>query len=273
MKNLTIKLLVPAALFLAGVSGSAHQAIAQGIADRVARVSTGTIRMSFAARPGICGSGNSIHHRQDGGRTTWNDNKSSISRDVEWDIDCTPGPARVVLDRHDGETTALRFYVGGRWRPAGAGVTDLGTVSAREAANFLVSVAESDRGKVGSKAVFPATIADSVNIWPALIRVARNPNVPRGARTQSVFWLGQAAGDVAAAELGAIVVDDAVDREIREQAVFALSQRPKDEGVPALIKVARTNKDPEIRKKALFWLGQSNDPRALDLFEEMLTRR
>ncbi len=43
--------------------------------------------------------------------------------------------------------------------------------------------------------------------------------------------------------------------------------------MPALIAVARTNRDSEIRKKALFWLGQSNDPRALDLFEELLTRR
>ena len=58
-----------------------------------------------------------------------------------------------------------------------------------------------------------------------------------------------------------------------EAAVFALSQRPREQGVPALITVARTNRDPEIRKKALFWLGQSNDPRALDLFEEVLTRR
>ena len=69
------------------------------------------------------------------------------------------------------------------------------------------------------------------------------------------------------------MLDNGVDREVRESAVFALSQRPREEGVPALISVARTNKDPEIRKKALFWLGQSDDPRAIDLFEELLTRR
>jgi hypothetical protein len=43
--------------------------------------------------------------------------------------------------------------------------------------------------------------------------------------------------------------------------------------VAALIQIARTNRDPEIRKNALFWLGQSHDPRALALFEEILTRR
>ncbi len=272
MKNLAIKSLVPAAVFFAGLSGAAQQLTAQSIADRVARVSTGTVRMSFAAKPGICGSGTSIHHSRNGGRTTWNDSRSS-SRDLEWDSECSHGPARVVIDREGGANTALRFYVGGRWRTPGPDVTDLGTVSARDAANYLISIAETDRGRIGSKAIFPATIADSATVWPALLRIARNANVPRDARNQSVFWLGQAAGDAVAAELGALVVDDAVDREVREQAVFALSQRPKDEGVPALIKVARTNRDPEIRKKALFWLGQSHDPRALDLFEELLTKR
>jgi HEAT repeat protein len=68
-----------------------------------------------------------------------------------------------------------------------------------------------------------------------------------------------------------VVTDRNGDREVREQAIFALSQRPKDEGVPVLIRIARTNRDPELRKKALFWLGQSNDDRALALFEELLT--
>ena len=60
------------------------------------------------------------------------------------------------------------------------------------------------------------------------------------------------------------------DIEIRKQAVFALSQRPTEEGVPALIRIARTNRHAELRKTALFWLGQSEDPRALTLFEEIL---
>ena len=45
---------------LAALAGVAEIAPAQSIASRVARVSNGTVRMSFAAKPGICGSGNSI---------------------------------------------------------------------------------------------------------------------------------------------------------------------------------------------------------------------
>ncbi len=178
-----------------------------------------------------------------------------------------------MLDRRNGELADLRFYVGGRWRPAGSDVVDLGTVSAREAADYLVSIAQTEKGSMGEKAIFPATMADSANIWPAMLKIARNSDLPRSTRTQSVFWLGQAAGEAATANLNSIVLDNSVDREVRESAVFALSQRPREESVPALISVARTNKDPEIRKKALFWLGQSHDPRAIDLFEELLTRK
>jgi hypothetical protein len=260
------------AVVLAGLLGAARMAPAQSLASRVARVSNGTVRMTFAVRPGICGSGNSITHTNGRGRSNWG-NDGNYSRDVEWENDCSVGPARVVLDRRGGELADLRFYVGGRWRPAGADVVDLGTVPAREAADYLVSIAQSEKGSMGEKAIFPATIADSAQIWPALIKIARNPDLPRNTRNQSVFWLGQAAGDAATADLNGLVLDNSVDREVREQAVFALSQRPRDEGVPALISVARTNKDPEIRKKALFWLGQSHDPRAIDLFEELLTKK
>jgi HEAT repeat protein len=68
------------------------------------------------------------------------------------------------------------------------------------------------------------------------------------------------------------VGEDTVDREVREQAVFALSQRPQEEGVPALIRIAKTHGDPDIRRKAIFWLGQSHDSRALALFEDLLTK-
>ena len=264
--------LVRIAVILTALAGVARDLSAQGIASRVARVANGTVRMTFAARPGICGSGNSIMHSNGRGRTTWGDNWNN-SPDVEWETDCSLGPARVVLDRRGGELADLRFYVGGRWRPAASDVVDLGTVPAREAADYLLSIVQNDRGSVGKKTIFPATIADSAEIWPTLIKIARNPDLPRESRTQSVFWLGQAAGDVATANLNSLVLDNSVDREVREQAVFALSQRPRDEGVPALIAVAKTNKDPEIRKKALFWLGQSGDPRALDLFEQLLTKK
>jgi HEAT repeat protein len=90
-------------------------------------------------------------------------------------------------------------------------------------------------------------------------------------RGQALFWLAQKAGKKAASTItGAI--DNDPDTEVKKKAVFALSQMPKDEGVPKLIEVAQSNRNLEVRKQAMFWLGQSNDPRALEFFEKMLSK-
>jgi HEAT repeat protein len=146
-------------------------------------------------------------------------------------------------------------------------------ISAPEVASYLISVAQTANGDIAGKAIFPATVVDSANVWPSFIRLARDESRPRHARDQAVFWLGQAAGDSATAHLASLATDNSIDRDVREHAVFALSQRPRDEGVPALISIAKTNKDPQLRKKALFWLGQSHDPRALDLFEQLILKK
>lgn len=61
------------------------------------------------------------------------------------------------------------------------------------------------------------------------------------------------------------------DDDVRDQAVFALSQL--DDGTDWLLKVLRTKqRDPETARRALFWLGQSNDPRAIEEIEKILNR-
>ena len=77
------------------------------------------------------------------------------------------------------------------------------------------------------------------------------------------------AGDKAIGTITDAIANDP-ETDVKRRAVFALSQLPKDEGVPRLIEVARTNGNAAVRKQAMFWLGQSNDPRALKFFEEIL---
>ena len=246
---------------------------AQSVAERAGRVENGVVRLSFASRPGVCGNGSTWVSFGGRGRNYYGDFNVG-SREWEQD-ECEPGPVRVSVTMDDRRPVTLRVYVGGHWRPGGDAVTDLGTVPAREAAEWLMSLAEASgtgkvSGKVGSNAIFGATIADSIVLWPRLMKLARDEGKARETRQQAVFWLSQAAGDAATAGLDTLVGEAALDRDVREHAVFALSQRPRDEGVPVLLRIARTNRDPEIRRKAIFWLGQSQDPRALALFEELL---
>ena len=232
------------------------------LASRIAAAPDGEVRMSFTARPGLC----DRHHRYRSG-----DDDS----DVEYDEDeCDDGPVRVVLWMSAHEPTRLHVHVGGRWRPrANIVITDLGAVPASAAADYFLGLAERTSTHVGREAIFPATIADSatqVRIWPRLIALARDNSKPTETRKNAVFWLGQAAANATGA-LDSLVSDNSVDREVRESAIFALSQRPRDEGVPILINVAKNNHDPELRRKAMFWLGQTGDPRAIELFEAILT--
>jgi hypothetical protein len=105
----------------------------------------------------------------------------------------------------------------------------------------------------------------------ALIAYARQ-DPRRDVRNQALFWLSQRAGQEAAATITDAVQNDP-ETEVKRRAVFALSQLPKDEGVPLLIQVARTNKNIEVRKQAMFWLGQSHDARAVTFFEEVLSAK
>lgn len=267
MKPITVAL---TALLLTGTAGAVAPVVAQDAAQRLAQVRNGQVRFTFTLRPGVCGSGQHIWRSREGrSRSTWGDR---TSRDVEYDVECDSGPGRVVIDKSDGTIDDLRFYVGGRWR-AGSSVTDLGLVSTRQAATLLLGVARSSDSKAGRNAIVPLTVIDSVVVWRELMQLARDDSRPRETRRQAVFWLGQLAEAPATAGLDELVGEAALDRDVREQAIFALSQRPKDEGIPALVKVVRTSRDPELRKKALFWLGQSGDPRALQLIEELLAGR
>jgi HEAT repeat protein len=178
----------------------------------------------------------------------------------------------VAIDIENGEVVDIDTYVGGRWRQR-SGSVDLGLVSVIEASEYLLALAETSSGDVAERAIFPAGIADSVEVWPRLLRLAKNESRPSDARRAAVFWLSMIAADVAVEELGELANDVDGDLEVREMALFGLSQLSDGQGVPALLDVARTNENREMRKQAIFWLGQTDDPRAIALFEEILTAR
>lgn len=258
---------VLSATALAALLAAAAPAGAQSLAERVSAAPDGAVRVTFAAKPDLCGDGVSFISRRGGWRRSWGPDPGS-------DCPCEFGPARLTLRVSDGHVVDLAAGVGGRWKPVTGPITDLGTVPAAEAGRYLLALArESRHGDVGEDAVFAVTLADSITLWPDLLEIARDDGTPRDTRKSATFWLGQIAGDALAERLGELVDDEGVDVEVREHAIFALSQRPADEGVPALIQVVRTNRNPRLVKKALFWLGDTGDPRALALFEEILTRR
>jgi HEAT repeat protein len=103
-----------------------------------------------------------------------------------------------------------------------------------------------------------------------LMSIVRNEREPMELRKKALFWAGQRSGaDVA--ELTE-VYDQLPDREMREQAIFALSQRRERPATLKLIDIARNEKDRELRKKAIFWLGQKKDPEVAKILLEIINQ-
>ena len=96
-----------------------------------------------------------------------------------------------------------------------------------------------------------------------LLDIAVDQSESTEIRKQALFWAAQNRG--IAFERLAQLYDRTNDAEIKEQLIFGFSQRGNSrEAVDKLMSIARNDRDKEMRKKAIFWLGQSRDPRVLD---------
>jgi HEAT repeats len=130
-------------------------------------------------------------------------------------------------------------------------------------------VREDPSDKLREHAVFALTQSKDTQALNVVAGVAHNDKSPR-VRGQALFWLAQRAGQkIAESAINDAIANDP-ETEVKKKAVFALTQMPAGQGVPLLIQVARTNRNPEVRKQAMFWLGQSKDERALAFIEEVL---
>jgi HEAT repeat protein len=251
--------------FVAVVAFATQPLHAQSLAARIAAAGDGPVTFHYAPRPGICGDG---EHFIRTGRSSYHGSFSS-NRPME---PCIFGPAQVRLTLEKGAVNRVQVWVG-PLRPREA--RDLGVVSAPEAASFLMSIAARGSPGASAKAIFPAVLADSVTVWPALLVIARDTDTRSSAtRRDALFWLSRfASGAVVGRPNQPFVEDDdeeSADDDLKTHAVFVLSQLPRGEGVPQLLEIARSNRSPRVRSQALFWLGQSGDPRAITLFESVL---
>ena len=102
-----------------------------------------------------------------------------------------------------------------------------------------------------------------------LLGIAKNRNEDMELRKQALFFAGHAGATTD--DLLEVYRSLPDDPELRQHMLVVLGQRSSDPGaVTHLLEIARTEKDPELRKMALFWLSQSDDPRATKLLEDLL---
>ena len=252
---------------LAGLAlaGDAH---AQSLADRVASAPRARVQFSYAARAEVCGNGRTFV--QVAGNSWYGSFNDADRRDA-----CVGGPARVLIDRAGRDIVSIATFVG-PLAEAESDVTDLGRVSSRAAAEFLLGLAESAEGRVSRDAILPAAIADSVDVNARLLVIARNQNASRETRRSAISWLGRpldprgaAVRDVAGALL-AIARDDDDNQSVRQQALRTLGRLEHGAGTAQLMELTRDASKPWLAREALAALNSSGDPRARQYLRDVV---
>lgn len=249
---------------LAAILSSAPVAAqTQTLSQRV-RAANGTVEVIFPSRATACGDGATFIGNVLGTRSHYTDGATHADPDDWWPA-CVRGPVRVVATIIDGDVTRIRSFVGPV--PATDTARQTVTVTAADAASWLADLVTRGSARAASDAMLPLIVADVAEPWPLLLRVARDESRPRAVRQSAITWLGNGAAE----HLG---LRDATgqsdDDDVRTQAVFVLSQRPKAESVPELMKLARTATNAAVRRAAIFWLGQVGGDRAIDVYAELL---
>jgi HEAT repeat protein len=103
-----------------------------------------------------------------------------------------------------------------------------------------------------------------------LIDQARDTRQSLKLRKSALFWAGQR--ELTPTKDLVAVYRSATEPELREHAVFVLSQRQDEAALNELMRIAREDSDRRMRARALFWLGQKDDPRVAKLIGDRLER-
>jgi len=101
-----------------------------------------------------------------------------------------------------------------------------------------------------------------------LFAVARNENEQPSLRAAATQRLGRMQSVTASDFAKLYAVADA--RSLREQILYALSQRKEPEAIDKMMEIARKDTDPQIRRTAISLLARSNNERAKKLLQELI---
>jgi HEAT repeat protein len=178
-----------------------------------------------------------------------------------------------ALSQHDSPQAqqALRTYAG---RPDVAeGIREraifwLGQRGSSENAAFLRGLyPRLQKPELKKKVLFSLSQMGGQENGRWLLGVARDTSQTIELRKQALFWAGQSG--VAITDLTGLY-DRVADRDMRAQLIFVYSQRDEPAALDKLIDIAKRDSNPDLRKRALFWIGQSEDSRAVQALQDIL---
>jgi len=260
---------------------------------------------SFDVRPGVAVD---YEWRSDGNTTI----VSGTSISVDSKVETRNLGIFVLHEPSDGSIARVEVYNLDRRREySGYPVYWLGRAANEESLTYLKGIVESNQtGDAPKHSIVAIGLHDDPRVGGMLEDFVRNSKVEQ-VRRSAVFWLGQIPGhqsflaDLVRSEQestslrkeaafaigiskdpGALAALEQLyasinNREVKKQIIFAASlnredggrsARSNDAGINFLVKVAESDPDRELRKQALFWLGQQAGKRSLEVLGNVVEK-
>jgi len=147
----------------------------------------------------------------------------------------------------------------------------LGQHRSADNAQFLKDLyGKLDNDDLKEKVIFSLSQMGGTDNYRWLMDIALNQRENIELRKKALFWAGQSR-NVDVADLVRLY-DSMSDREMREQLIFVYSQRREAAALDKLFAIGKNDPDRELRKKAIFWIGQSRSPRAAQYLQELINQ-
>jgi HEAT repeat protein len=102
-----------------------------------------------------------------------------------------------------------------------------------------------------------------------LLSIALDATNSEDLRGHALWTAGQAG--IPGSDLVALY-GRVTDAQVKEKLIWVLSESQDRAATDKLVEIAQKDPDREMRKKALFWLGQKNDPRVRQILVDILTK-
>jgi hypothetical protein len=264
----------PAATFIAflltACATPAHTA--ENLAARVAAAPDGTVGFAYPARASVCGDGRSfiVEHFGPGQQAVYTAEGTNFTSTFNGNFldRCVPGPVRILLTVRSGKVIDLQPYVGGSAR---AVRTDLGTVTAQEAADFLIDTGRR-RPELANYAFMAASLGEGARISLALLEHARDLSTDADMRESAVKWIGRTAEREATVArvlpgLRAITQNRNEQVDVRERAVRAIGEFSR--GDAELRSMYAALDAPTLRERALRVFAEVGGPANSEFVERV----
>lgn len=127
-----------------------------------------------------------------------------------------------------------------------------------------------DNQDLKEKVIFSLSQMGGADNYRWLMDIALDAKQDIEIRKKALFWAGQ-GNSVDIADLVRLY-DSMNDREMKEQLIFVYSQRREDAALDKLFQIGKNDPDRELRKKAIFWVGQSRSPRAAQYLQDLINQ-